>query len=355
MHFYQRVCKPSIIQKWTSENRLKTVAIPTYIHSGCFEKNSKRYRFIVMERFGSGIHTVFEQHGCRFSPKTAFTLALKLVDSLEFIHENEYVHADIKGSNLLLGIKKGHTDDVYLVDFGLAYRYICDGKHKEYFEDKRRQHDGTIEYTSRDAHRGVMPSRRGDMEILGYCLLQWLSGKLPWESNLTDKNWVRDEKTKYMKNIPRLVEACFPGDDGRAKAHLAQYLVYVNKLDYADRPDYNHVRCIFRNGLRELGLPDDGRLCLAQSQALEGRSHVNRHEQLTSDTNSVDERPQHRPPVSPPPVHPWLKMSRAMKPPKPQSPICSGPKMPRAMKPPKPQSLICSGPKMPRAMKPPKP
>ena len=42
-----------------------------------------------------------------------------------------------------------------MVDFGLAYRYICDGKHKEYFEDKRRQHDGTIEYTSRDAHRGV--------------------------------------------------------------------------------------------------------------------------------------------------------------------------------------------------------
>ncbi|KAI0211745.1 Serine/threonine-protein kinase VRK1 [Lamellibrachia satsuma] len=353
MHFYQRVCKPSIIQKWMSENRLTTLGIPTYIGSGCFDKNSKRYRFMVMERFGSDMHKVFEQHGRRFSPKTAFTLALKLVDALEFIHENEYVHADIKGSNLLLGIKKGHTDDVYMVDFGLAYRYICDGKHKEYFEDKRRQHDGTIEYTSRDAHRGVMPSRRGDMEILGYCLLQWLSGKLPWESNLTDKNWVYEQKFKYMKNIQHLMKVCFPRDDG--PAYLAQYLVYVNKLDYADRPDYNHVRCIFRNGLRELGLPDNGQLSLAQNKDVEvtvllvsrmlwcigsqlcshisclcpaachmGTSRMNRLKQMTSDTDSGDEQPQqhrqssrHRPPVSQSSVCPVpMKMPHAMKPPK---------------------------------------
>ena len=25
------------------------------------------------------------------------------------------------------------------------------------------------------------PSARGDLEILAYCLLQWVSGHLPWE------------------------------------------------------------------------------------------------------------------------------------------------------------------------------
>ena len=44
---------------------------------------------------------------------------------------------------------------VYLVDFGLAYRYSVDGVHKEYKEDPRKAHDGTIEFTSRDAHKGV--------------------------------------------------------------------------------------------------------------------------------------------------------------------------------------------------------
>jgi vaccinia related kinase len=40
------------------------------------------------------------------------------------------------------------------------------------------------------------PSRRGDLEILGYCLLQWLCSLLPWENNLENKEYVRDSKIK---------------------------------------------------------------------------------------------------------------------------------------------------------------
>lgn len=35
------------------------------------------------------------------------------------------------------------------------YRFNPEGKHKEYKEDPKRKHDGTIEFTSRDAHNGV--------------------------------------------------------------------------------------------------------------------------------------------------------------------------------------------------------
>ena len=49
---------------------------------------------------------------------------------------------------------------VYLVDYGLAYRYSPEGVLKEYKEDPKRCHDGTIEFTSIDAHKGVgMPFR----------------------------------------------------------------------------------------------------------------------------------------------------------------------------------------------------
>jgi len=44
---------------------------------------------------------------------------------------------------------------VYLLDYGLAYRYSVKGTQKPYKEDPKRVHDGTIEFTSRDAHRGV--------------------------------------------------------------------------------------------------------------------------------------------------------------------------------------------------------
>lgn len=38
------------------------------------------------------------------------------------------------------------------------------------------------------------PSRRGDLEILGYCMLQWVCGKLPWENNLTNPTYVAECK-----------------------------------------------------------------------------------------------------------------------------------------------------------------
>ena len=77
------------------------------------------------------------------------------LEAVEFLHESSYIHADIKGSNLLTGHSPGTSHEVYLVDYGLAYRFNPDGQHKEYKEDPRRTHDGTIEFTSIDAHKGV--------------------------------------------------------------------------------------------------------------------------------------------------------------------------------------------------------
>ena len=37
--------------------------------------------------------------------------------------------------------------------------------------------------------------------------------------------------SRYMKNIPRLVEACFPGDDGRAKGNSCCHPTLTLSLD----------------------------------------------------------------------------------------------------------------------------
>ncbi|KAM5129224.1 serine/threonine-protein kinase VRK1 isoform 2-T2 [Mantella aurantiaca] len=256
LKFYMRAAKPEMIQQYINLQKLEYLGVPRYWGSGLHEKSGNSYRFMVMDRFGKDLQKIFDDCGKRFPHKTVLQLGLRLIDILEYVHEHEYVHGDIKASNLLLHHK--NPDQVFLVDYGLAYRYYPDGVHKEYKEDPRKCHNGTIEFTSVDAHKGVNPSRRGDLEILGYCMIQWLCGKLPWEDKLMDSNYVANSKIRYCDEIPSLMNACFPGK--KKPGEIGKYMMEITQLGYDAKPPYQKLRNILLQGLKALGSKDDGKL-----------------------------------------------------------------------------------------------
>uniref|UniRef100_A0A1B6CHP2 non-specific serine/threonine protein kinase n=1 Tax=Clastoptera arizonana TaxID=38151 RepID=A0A1B6CHP2_9HEMI len=262
MNFYIRVAKIEMIDSWMAKRGLPALGMPYYVGSGSHYYNGERYRFLVLPRYGQDIQKMFLQQGRRFHVKTAFTLASYIMDSLQYIHDHEYIHADIKGSNLMLGFNS--QAPVYLIDFGLATRYINrEGKHKEYIYDERRAHDGTIEYTSRDAHNGVH-SRRGDLEILGYNLVQWLSGKLPWEGQDLEPDQVQQQKINAMKNVNKFLRTCFSPEE--PPVALYQYLIYVGNLSFETKPDYKYCKTLFNQGIREAGYQVDGIISFTNHQ-----------------------------------------------------------------------------------------
>ncbi|XP_039238614.1 serine/threonine-protein kinase VRK1 isoform X2 [Pipra filicauda] len=231
LKFYMRAAKPDEIQKWTKSHKLKYLGVPRYWGSGLHEKNGNSYRFMIMDRFGRDLQKMYEENAKQFSRKTVLQLGLRIV---------------------------------YLVDYGLAYRYCPEGVHKVYKEDPKRCHDGTIEYTSIDAHKGVAPSRRGDLEILGYCMVHWLSGHLPWEDNLKDPNFVRDSKIRCRDNISVLMDKCFP--EKNKPDEIAKYMEKVKLLSYEEKPVYQHFREILLQGLKAIGQKDDGVLDFGLSE-----------------------------------------------------------------------------------------
>ncbi|NXL84054.1 VRK2 kinase, partial [Alectura lathami] len=256
LKFYQRAAKHEQIRKWMNLKKIRCLGIPVFWGSGLAEYKGKSYRFMVMERLGKDLQRIFEECGSRFKKETVLQLGARMLDTLEYIHENEYVHGDIKAANLLLGYTNPH--EVYLADYGLSYRYCPNGNHKQYQENPRKGHNGTIEFTSIDAHKGVAPSRRGDLEILGYCMLQWLCGKLPWEHNLKDPVAVQAAKTKLMDELPDSVMEW--DSSGSSCSELSKFLACVYGLAYDEKPKYQALKKILLDGLESSGTHYDGPL-----------------------------------------------------------------------------------------------
>ncbi|XP_068574145.1 serine/threonine-protein kinase VRK1 isoform X1 [Cebidichthys violaceus] len=256
LKFYMRAAKPDLIQSWMKSHKLKTLGVPRYWGSGLHERGGKRYRFMVIDRLGTDLQKKFEECGRRFPRKLVLQLGLRLLETLEYVHEHEYVHADIKASNLMLS----HSDpnQVYLVDYGLAYRYAPDSVIKEYKEDPKRCHDGTIEFTSIDAHKGATACRRSDLEILCYCMVQWLCGRLPWEDKLQDPLYVRDSKIRSQENISEFMTKCFSSQD--KPAEIQRFMEEVKSVGYQDKPPYKKLRSILQAGLDDIQTKDDGKL-----------------------------------------------------------------------------------------------
>nr|XP_046269454.1 serine/threonine-protein kinase VRK1 [Scatophagus argus]XP_046269455.1 serine/threonine-protein kinase VRK1 [Scatophagus argus] len=256
LKFYMRAAKPDLIQSWMKSHKLKSLGVPRYWGSGLHERGGKRYRFMVIDRLGTDLQKKFEECGRRFPRKLVLQLGLRLLDILEYIHEHEYVHADIKASNLMLS--QSDPNQVYLVDYGLAYRYAPDSVQKEYKEDPKRCHDGTIEFTSIDAHKGASACRRSDLEILSYCMVQWLCGRLPWEDKLQDPIYVKDSKIRSQENISEFMTKCFSPQDKPDEIH--RFMEEVKSLGYQDKPSYDKLRSILQAGLKAMQTKDNGKL-----------------------------------------------------------------------------------------------
>ncbi|XP_055384889.1 nucleosomal histone kinase 1 [Condylostylus longicornis] len=253
MHFYMRNAKEDDVKKYIKQNKLKNLGMPYLLGSGSHEINGLKHRFIILPRYGKDIWHYFLENGKKLPEHTIYRLALQMLDVYEYIHNSTYVHGDLKGANILLGLGKMGLQQAFLVDFGLASHYTT----KDFKPDPKKMHNGTIEYTSRDAHLGV-PTMRGDFEILGYNLIHWSGVTLPWEIKnlLSNPTQVQKAKEAFMQNIPKSLDEL----NKKTTDPIKQYFQYIASLKYNDKPEYEKCRKIFLNGLKVLNKPNSGEL-----------------------------------------------------------------------------------------------
>ena len=205
--------------------------------------NNMPYHILVMEKLGQDLHQLFHQPGKQFSTRTVLMLAHQFLSLINFLHDEGYIHRDIKPANFLMGLGKlKHV--VYLADFGLTK------KNTEIYNEKAGS-KGTSVFASLNTHLGTSQSRRDDLESIGYVLIEFRSGSLPWDTVKDKDHWDIIGDMKKRTSVENMCKGC--------EKEFHMYFHYCRGLRFDEKPDYGYLKKLFKDLFIRLGYRNDGR------------------------------------------------------------------------------------------------
>jgi len=111
---------------------------------------------------------------------------------------------------------------------------------------------GTARYASLNTHCGMEQSRRDDLECLGYCLVYFLKGRLPWQNTKAETEremHLLIRQTKQKVSSRKLCEGL--------PSEFVEFFTYLQTLSFTDKPDYNYLRGLFQKLFAEKGYTFD--------------------------------------------------------------------------------------------------
>lgn len=199
------------------------------------------YNVMVIDLLGPSLEDLFDFCERRFSLNTLLMFEDRMVTLIEYFHSENFLHRDITPESFLMGAGR-NAKQLFIMDFGLAkkYRNPCSQEHIPLRDNK--QLTGTARYASINTHVGIEQSRRDDLETIGYVLMYFGRGSLPWQGL---KGATKEDR---YKRIYEKKEAVSPEVLGKhLPPEFAIYLKYCRNPGFEDRPNYAFPRMLLHD------------------------------------------------------------------------------------------------------------
>ena len=229
--------------------KLKGIGMPKILSYGY----SGKYKILVEELLGKSLKELFKENenkSKRIRLKDMLLAGLQIIDRIEFIHSKNILHLDIKPNHFLVG--NPNNSLIYLIDFCLAkkYRSSRTGKHVKF--SKNSYFSGNLKFSSINTMKGIMPSRRDDLESIGYLLIYLYKQKLPWDKVIS-KNKI--EFTQKIFEIKKLIPLKMLCDD--LPKEMIEFMKYVRSLKFEEEPKYEYLIKILATTLEKIDRVND--------------------------------------------------------------------------------------------------
>lgn len=195
----------------------------------------------VIQLLGSSLLDLFLDCGHGFSLKTVLMLSDELLKALQMLHSQGVLHLDIKPDNIVVGPETSR-DHFFLIDFGLSKEVPIDS----HPYSTKMPFQGNIYWASNNVLRGITAHKRDDMESLIYVLIFLYKRELPWYARHDRKRTPELVLSRRQRLKPEEICSGLP-------TAFSEVLKKVQALDFAEVPDYEGYRGMFKAAFEALG------------------------------------------------------------------------------------------------------
>ena len=242
----KKIVKPLLETEAFFLYSLKGLGIPEVLSFG----RIKNYNVLVEPLLDKSLFDIFNERRKRLPLEDICLIAIQIIDRIKWVHSKNIVHRDIKPDNFLIGRKDPNI--IYLIDFGLSKKYRSSKTNKHLRFGFTGKLTGTVRFASANALRGGEQSRRDDLESIGYMLIYFMRGKLPWQGVTGEKKIERYLKIYKMKKNVSPEDLC-----KSLPRQMVEFMRYIKQLEFEQDPDYKYLRGLFESILKKRNESND--------------------------------------------------------------------------------------------------